>query len=574
MIINVLVILFLVLMAYIWATFQGFFTAFIQLIIVIAAGAMALALWEPLTLRYLIDPFGAYAWGVGLLGPFLFFTVALRAILSQMVSRSVAFFNLFDTIGGAVCGLLSGVLVAGITVIGIGFLPLPADFGGIAPYRVNERGEVVAGEADLWIPVDRYATAFFNRLSAGSLRTAAPLRTHQPDLARQAALFRLRPRADNRLIVGPDNVYIRPDGYFSRPLPIRDLDPRVASALGPDMADHDAVLLAVNTRWHRQDQVVDPDHRLRVLPSQVRLISWDRRGRFGHARMHPPIAATHAEAVVEGSAQKTYRLIVFDTAAAHVVDNQPEADITFLFIVPADRQPASIMLRNLRVKLGEPRPLADEDLAKVFGQPPAPPQEIEAAEEAAAAREAAGDAGRDAAADQPLARDGPIVGTTDQLPLPIAGSAAERLELVGGRIASGQQFVTRSPEALEADDRWIESIATPQGAKLVRVRVAYHGAQSLLGRAREAAMLFSPLVIVPDAGEHIVPIAYVWLRANGDQQIRVEPLRTLRAAQDLPLRDVGDDDALYLYYPASPGVRITSVRLGNRVLMDVDHTVR
>ncbi len=575
MITNLLVILFLALMAYVWATFQGFFTAFIHLIIVIASGAMALALWEPLTVGYLLEPFGGYAWGLGLLGPFLFFTVALRAIFSQVVTRSVTFFNMLDTIGGAVCGLLAGVLVAGVTIIGIGFLPLPAAFGGIQPYRVNEQGQVVEAEAGLWVPVDRYATAFFNRLSAGALRSAAPLRTHQPDLAQQAALFRLRLRPDNRLIVAADDVHIRDGEVYSRPLPIRNLDPRIVSALGPDIADHDAMLLAVNTRWLRQDRMLDADRKLRVLPSQVRLISWDRRGRFGHARMHAPLAATQAEAVVEGSTQKTYTLVPFNTAAASIVGGQGDADVTFLFIVPADRRPAAILLRNLRLTLGEPQPLPDEKLAQVFGELPPTPEEIAAAEaqKTATARQDADEPTLPGQPGQAAAEDA-LVATTDRLPLPVPASRANRLELVGGRIASGQQFIARAPEALDADDQWVESLAAPQGTKLVRVRVSYDGAESLLGRAREAAMLFSPLVIVPDAGEHIVPIAYVWLRANGDQQIRIEPLRTLRAAQDLPLRDVGDDDALYLYYPVPPGVRITSVRLGNRVLMDVDHAVR
>lgn len=571
MLTNLLVILFLALMAYVWATFQGFFTAFIQLIIVIAAGAMALALWEPLTVRYLLEPFGDYAWGLGLLGPFLFFTVALRAIFSQVAARSVTFFNMFDTIGGAVCGLLAGVLAAGITIIGIGFLPLPADFGGIQPYRVNERGQVVAGESGLWVPVDRYATGFFNRVSAGSLRSAAPLRTHQPDLAQQAALFRLRPRSDSRLTVTPGDVQVRDGEVYSRPLPIRNLDPRIVGALGPDIVDHDAMLLAVSTRWLRQEGALDGDRQLRVSASQVRLISWDRRGRFGHARLHAPVAATQAQAVVEGSTQKTYTLVPFNTAAASVGVGHGDAEIIFLFIVPADRGPAAILLRNLRLTLGEPQPLPDEKLAQVIGELPPLPEEVAAMEAEKAA--AAPTPTRTAPADQAVSDDA-LVATTDRLPRPVPASRANRLELVGDRIASGQQFIARAAEALDAADRWIDAIATPQGAKLVRVKVSYDGAESLLGRAREAAMLFSPLVIVPSDGEQIAPIAYVWLRANGDQQIRVEPLRTLRAAQDLPLRDVRDEDALYLYYPAPEGARITSVRLGNRVLMDVDHTVR
>lgn len=581
MITNVLLILFLALMAYVWATFQGFFTALIQLIIVVAAGALALAMWEPLTLNFFFDPFGDYAWGLGLLGPFLFLIIALRAIFSQVITRSVSFLSVFDTVGGAACGLLSGILTAGITIVGVGFLPLPASFGGVQGLQIDDRGQVVTGESGLWLPVDRWTVGFFNRVSAGSLRSSHPLRTHQPDIARQANLFRLRPKLSNRLTVTPDDVYVPDTGtYYSRPLPARNLDPRIVTALGPHMTDPDTQLVAVNTRWHRQDHIADPDRKLRVFPSQIRLISWERRGATGYAQLHAPIAASHGSGSADVPDGKTFRFIPFNHGGASIVDASTEADITFLFLVPIDRTPAKILLRNLRLDLADaPEPLDDALLPSLIGALPTPPEET-------GPPSGETDGGADTGADTDASLDGaqarnqedaqadPIIATTAELPRPVSARRLSRLEVTGDTITTGEQFVVHEKGPLESNDRWITRIITPSGKKLVRVKIAYSGAGSLLGRIRETAMLFSPLALAPDTGEPIVPIAYAWLRPDGSQQIKVDPLRSFRSAQELPVRDIGDGDTLYVYYPVSPGTRVVGVRLGNRVLLDVEHVVR
>ncbi len=580
MLTNLLLILFLVLMSYVWATFQGFFSAFIQLVIVIAAGSLALALWEPLTLKFLFEPLGDYAWGLGLLGPFLFLTAALRAIFSQVMPRTVSFFSLFDTIGGAVCGLLSGILVAGLTLVGIGFLPLPSDFGGVQALRVDDHGQVVAGESGLWLPVDHYAIAFFNRVSAGSLRSSRPLRTHQPDLDRQANLFRLRPSMSNRLTVTPNDVYLIENGrYQTRPLPVKELDPAVVAALGPEGVDLDNQLVAVNTRWHRQDHIADTDRKLRIFPTQIRLISWDHRGATGYAQLHAPLAASHAIRA-EGSPQETHRFVPFNHAGASIVEAGSVADVTFLFIVPADRSPRKILLRNLRLDLAdEPEPLTNELLPSLVGElpPPASPQtaapsQPEPSSNHPPAAEPVAARQTPAPAAQPV--EDPAVATTARLPRPIAASRIAQLELRDDNIASGEQFIAYQGAELDPGDRWIDSIATPDGVKLVRVKIEYRGAQSGLGRMREMALLLGPLALMPDGGQPIVPIAYVWLRPDGSQQIKVEPLRMFRSAQELPVRQAGEGDALYVYYPVAPGVRVTSVQVSNRTLVEFSHTVQ
>ena len=145
MILNLLVIAFVLGMAY-WYALQGLFTAFTHILVVIAAGSMALALWEPLVINFLAYRMPAFAWGVGLLAPFALLLIFLRLAVDRLVPMNLQFPNLANLIGGGVLGALSGVLTAGFLIIGIGFFPLPPRTLGYQPYVVAADGELVPNE--------------------------------------------------------------------------------------------------------------------------------------------------------------------------------------------------------------------------------------------------------------------------------------------------------------------------------------------------------------------------------------------------------------------------------------------
>src|SRR5690349_10701262 len=88
---NLIVIAIVLLIAYWWAN-QGLFSAILHMLCVIAAGAIALSIWEPVTVGYLLrgNGFDDYAWGVTLVGSFVIILLILRVATNKIVPNNVA----------------------------------------------------------------------------------------------------------------------------------------------------------------------------------------------------------------------------------------------------------------------------------------------------------------------------------------------------------------------------------------------------------------------------------------------------------------------------------------------------
>ena len=190
---NLGIILVLLIMIAIWATY-GFFSAFIHLIIVIAAGTIALALWEPFSYM-LLGTMPAYAHGVGLIAPFAILLIVLRVVFDKLCKANVHMPRIADQAGGAACGFCSGVLAFGLLLNGANFLPLQREILGWEPYKLQ--GNVINDndEGQLWgfTRINEWSAGFFSMLSTGSMSpiNGLPLAEGRPDLAMRAILTRL-----------------------------------------------------------------------------------------------------------------------------------------------------------------------------------------------------------------------------------------------------------------------------------------------------------------------------------------------------------------------------------------------
>ena len=140
MIANVLIVIFLALMVYWWGGVQGFFSAWIHMMCTILAGALALAGWEPMVHWVLLDRIPSLAWGVGLLGPFIFWLVLLRKTTDYVVRSTLAFDSPVEIAGGAVCGLLAATITSGLTLVGVGFLPASDRCWGVSAVCGRRQG--------------------------------------------------------------------------------------------------------------------------------------------------------------------------------------------------------------------------------------------------------------------------------------------------------------------------------------------------------------------------------------------------------------------------------------------------
>lgn len=207
---NLLIILFLLGMAALWATY-GFFSGFLQLVVVIVAGVLALAVWEPLTF-WLLGRMPAYAHGVGLLAPFALFIIFLRVPLDRFCRMNLHLPHLADQVGGGLCGFAAGVLAFGMLLNGVNFLPIDRDIMGWEPFSVRGNEIKENQEGRLW-PTSRvheWSGNFFEFLSAGAMSPTGgtPLAEARPNLAQRAILSRAPVDTNQMRTAHPDNVQV------------------------------------------------------------------------------------------------------------------------------------------------------------------------------------------------------------------------------------------------------------------------------------------------------------------------------------------------------------------------------
>ncbi len=190
---NVIVIGLVILIGYWWAN-QGFLSALLHLACVVVAGAITLAIWEPLTTAILGGGFfDNYIWGIVLLGCFAIILAVTRALSDRIVPGNLHLPNWANMTFGFVCGALAGIITTGILIIGGGFFQTADAFLYPGWGRDRDARAVIEREPKPWLPVAKWTIDFYEYTSLGSLYpniSNAPLAQQYPNLDRQASLIR------------------------------------------------------------------------------------------------------------------------------------------------------------------------------------------------------------------------------------------------------------------------------------------------------------------------------------------------------------------------------------------------
>ncbi|MEX0655905.1 MAG: CvpA family protein [Phycisphaeraceae bacterium] len=570
MIANLVVIAFVVLMAYYWYT-QGLFSAFLHLVAVVVAGALAFAFWEPAAYFLLGTGRTAshFAWGVSLVGLFFIMLSIIRLSLDRLVPGNVQFPNLLNLVAGAVCGLASGILTAGIMVIGLGFLPMQADLAGYQPYAVGPVGNIERTDDRLWLQVDDMAAGFFTRLSTGTFApfgSETTLASHRPELAAQAAIFRLSYDQNASLVAAPDGVAV--ERLFEHNLPSEDLADDLVDALGPDAGQNGRKLVVVETSLDREGAVgtYDADGTARIPPTQVQLITLERDGGRTRLHRHNPVAFAKNDV-----ASGTRRLHPFATDRVVAYTSDAQATFAWTFVPPAHEEPQFLLFRQLRIPLADQALVGDADrLVAALGRPVEPVVEDEDADD-----------DDDQARSAPVGeRDGTPAGNaateiqqTNALPNAVSKNHIRNLQTQGNNILSGRASVDRHTGRL-SDNTRVDGIHHPSHVRMVRLQVEVDQARSLLGASRAAAASLGGVTLEDHRDRRHEPIGYVWLKANGEQEIAVDLTNPIRSARQLPLSNMRSDDELYLYFTVSPGLTITRYWVGPETSQEVNFEVQ
>jgi hypothetical protein len=355
MFMNIIVIIFVLGIAYTWMT-RGVFNSMLHALCVFFAGAIAFAVWEPLAMIFLglsdMPLVEGIAWGVSLILPFVIMMIIFRVITDKVVKANIRNATAVDYAGGALFGLISSGLTAGILIIAIGYMRLPSTFLGYQPVDYsserNGAGSLVAKDK-LWIPVDSLTAMVYSNLSEGSMSSSQSLKTWYPDLTLTGYAARINPgegAARNAITEDAFKVvsaYTVGTSTDAMSLSVGDHSFVDISGknITPQMAGYVAGYVVefgpkAKEKGSKGGQVV-------ISNGQIRLLTEKNDGSTSTIF---PIAA-----ISESTTQGQYGRWLFDSEDLFITSSGGKSRIPmgFEFFVPADETPVALYVKNIRV---------------------------------------------------------------------------------------------------------------------------------------------------------------------------------------------------------------------------------
>lgn len=530
---NIVIIGLVLLIAYWWAN-QGLFSAILHLLCVITAGAIALAIWEPLVTKLLLRNtfFDNYAWGLGLVVPFVLILLVLRVILDKSIGSNVDLPRWANLTFGVLVGAMAGVLTVGIFVIGAGFIQSSREIMGFTGYARSGRNAEVTEIQSMWLPVHTMTAEFYSLLSAGSLYPTfndTPLNHFYPGLDHQAVS--LQRDSFNK---GKGRTTLTPG------------DASVEKVIVCDTCSPKRVAVSMNFEGGARDY----GEQFTLSSSQVRLIG--KASGFTTAKTAHPVEFTQYSG--------HHR---FDDNS-HYISSEPaqeraSATIEFNQSDLGNQIPAFIQVRGTRFRLpkvGSPQWLAVD---------------------AASYRSMVGSSGT-SGGNVELQPNGiditsaikqgndirPISVSINALPSGIETTKAGEKNWISG--GDGEFFTvspTRPGRGLE-----IAGILQPGGTSLVQVDVSLSSKANIFKETlRNTANAEDPAVIlIDDKGRPYSAIGYMWTKPDGKTRIRVDFEKQIRRLSEMPALPSSDTHKLKLIFAITNGSTIAGMKVGDAVV--------
>ncbi|MFA7236570.1 MAG: CvpA family protein [Phycisphaeraceae bacterium] len=549
MITNLLVIVF-ILLAVFWFSTQGLFSALLHLVSLLCAGTLALAAWEPLAIGYLIDRMPEYAWGVGLLAPFVIFLLLLRTAIDFAVPGNVDFPQLVNSIAGGAIGLVIGLLTAGFILIGVQFVG-GCGLGGYEPWT-TQAGKLTRNQ-HLWLGADDFADAVFTTLSGGAFSpfSGPPLSQTQPSLVQAAGAFRQSGREFARLSLRPANVSL------TRKI---DLDPKTLPAdLRPKS---NAGVIAVATQLNLAGSgnlagAADNDGIFTAGPSQVMLLVHDADGQ---AQMISPFGYI---------LNKDFGTLMLTGEYART-GSAAEADIDWLFEVPAGLTPKYLRIKQLRLPIPDTKPApaqVDQWLAAVQWKPAVAPK----------TPTTSADGGMESGHGLGAGMEGAEIKVDDTLPVVLSdnwlNSRANNVRTEGQNIVSAEGQIQIDTGERVDRNLAINHISHGDNQAIVRIKMADARARSMYGKAMQLAGQFQAPMLVSDSGSRYYAIGYCRWNPAGMIYLKIDTTSLIQTMKEIDIDRLADGEELYLYFRVDRNIRLTQFKVGSAETQPVNLSV-
>lgn len=578
MFMNLVAIGIVALLAYIWLT-RGFFSALLNLMCVIAAGAIAFGVWEPVSLFFLAKAgtsglgatLGDAAWALGLGLPFLVSLALLRAVTDALLPSNAQCGTVGDYVGGGLCGLLAGIIVAGVSVMSLSFLRVEPDFMGYKGMDYGVNGSIKKNQS-LWVPVDKLTAEFYAFTSKRSFSTSEPLARWYPAVHEAGHEMRLNfgdgkarntTRADDFRVVGRYAVggdaganpsALVADVWDNGPQNVTDRDDKPIS--GPARLEGFVIDFSSAAK-EKTGQVV-------IGAAQVRLVCENESNESYLA--HPIAVVTQAE-----SSKTNFARFRYNARDVHMasVGAASKTVMAFEFLVPKDFRPLAIFVKNIRADVTGMKPAAyattmERDAGIISGS--LVQMEVDAPEQATSATTNSGNSGN---------RDkNEGVEVSNAIGYIIQDGNEGKLEIEGGRIKEGTErfdpTVIKGNRQIEQNLR-IDRFFSTDDVVLVKIEVSRDKPASWLGGAARTVEMVLPPQIMDTGGQVYDAVGYIY-EDSAILEIRFTPGQPLRGLSELPysITSSRNDQKLKLIFRISRGVTIQDFRIGPKVLQVFD----
>ncbi|MBY0312841.1 MAG: CvpA family protein [Phycisphaerales bacterium] len=580
MVLSLIVIAIVGAIAYMWSA-RGAFSAFLHMLCVIVAGALAFAFWEPLAIAMLSGTDSPtlvdLGWGLALGMPFAIILLVLRVACDKLVPANLDFDQAFNVVGGLVFGAVSGTITAGILVMSVGYTRLETQIASFQPINFQPNGSVVR-EGGLLYPADRLTAWFYSTLSNSTLLP--------PD---GRSLGRLRPQlADEHWMLrmnyeeGKSKSTITPGAF------------EVKGAYKVTPSGDPAQLLSDSFDAARKQTVTNVDG-TPVDPAQSELFGYvvrfsagarEESGRIvvGNAQLRLVVQpnpndefttlAVHPFAMVSQAAgdKLTLGRWRFDAPRVFVssVGGRDDAPMAFEFLVPKGSKPVALYVKGVRV---------DVDPEKIKPTEFASTRDRDTQISSGAITSVTGQTKFDRSAAVRVRSDPSVsesaIRVTNRLPynIIVQKDTRKNLEIDEQRRINGGELSKfgKDDTAPFGTDQLLQvnqfSVSDDQQV----VQVVVDGANTQFGFLVSAAAGASGRpVLVDNLGLEYSPTGYVYQK-SGETWIYFNPGAPIQSLTDREMPTLSrsqPDQKLTLIFVVSKGVKIKEFGIGARILAD------
>ncbi len=575
-------------MGWVWLS-RGFYSALLNLVCVLIAGAVAFGLWE--TIAYALlekgqsgDFMTSSAWAIGLALPFAGTLAVLRVITDKTLRANVKVPDAVNYIGGAACGAVAGVITSGVLILSLGMLRIDTQLMGYQAMDYGP-GSGLKRENSLLVPVDKIVVRLYGHMSRNALATDTPLALWQPNLedvpnvqrinfGEGASRNTIKPdecRVIGRYTVGGENARLNSlltDSFAQGAQQVADLN---GESYPADSRLEGVVVNFTSGAKEKNGQVI-------IGPGQVRMLALKEDGTESMP-LHPIAVVSRTD----NPAKKNYARFRFDARELYIPSVGGDANTTmaFEFVVPRGYRPAAIYLKSTRYDIPGGK-------AEVYDSPASRDAAVKSG---ALVRERVDDwspterkvetGGQQAA---PGSAEYWGVSLTDAVPegsLIQDGTQGPDLEISDRKIVNGSgRYEAKLVKNIRDVPRELQCnrFRVPDTTVMVQVNVAKGRRLSFLGKSIDSAERILPPQLVSTDGQVFEAVGYYY-EDETKVSLRYTIGEPIRGLAELDRDGVAPtisraDQKLILLFTPSKGVEIKSFNLGGKVLQEFERPIK